>query len=72
MKKYIIYAPTFYSLEVTCKEYEIPINEIIWYKGGKLPNNIKGLYKWIKNGEIKCIGESKEYILQMYERGKFE
>lgn len=72
MKKYIIFASTFYYLNVACKEYEIPIREVIWYKGGKLPNTIRGRYKWIKNGEIKCIGVSKEYILQMYMQGKFE
>ena len=72
MKKYIILASAFYDLEIFCKEQEIPIREVILYKGGKLPNTIRGNYKWIKNGEIKCIGVSKEYILQMYEQGKFE
>lgn len=60
MKKYIIYATTRYLLEIACKEYERPLNEVIQYKGGKLPNTIRGNYKWIKNGEIKCIGVSKE------------
>lgn len=72
MKKYIILAPTFRELEMVCKELKISIREVILYKGGKLPNTIRGNYKWIKNGEIKCIGVSKEYILQMYEQGKFE
>lgn len=72
MKKYIILASTFNVLNMICKEYEIPIRAVIWYRGGKLPNTIRGNYKWIKNGEIKCIGVSKEYILQMYEQGNFE
>ena len=72
MKKYIILAPTFRALEIVCKALKIPIKEVILYKGGKLPNTIRGNYKWIKNGEIKCIGVGKEYILQMYERGEFE
>lgn len=72
MKKYIILASTFNALNMICKEYEIPLNEVIQYKGGKLPNTIRGNYKYIKNGEIKCIGVSKEYILQMYEQGNFE
>lgn len=45
MKKYIIYATTRYLLEIACKEYEIPLNEVIQYKGGKLPNTIRGNYK---------------------------
>lgn len=72
MKKYIILAPTFRVLEIICKEYEIPIKTVILYSGGKLPNTIRGRYKQIKNGEITCIGVSKEYILQMYEQGNFE
>lgn len=72
MKKYIILASTFQVLKMICEEYEIPIRAVIWYKGGKLPNTIRGRYKHIKNGEIKCLGVSKEYILQKYERGEFE
>lgn len=72
MKKYIILASNFHNLEIFCKEQEIPIREVILYKGDKLPNTIRGRYKQIKNGEIKCIGVSKECILQMYEQGNFE
>lgn len=72
MKKYIILAYSFNDLELFCKEQEIPIREVILYRGGKLPNTIRGRYKQIKNGEIKCIGASKEYILQMYEQENFE
>lgn len=72
MKKYIILASNFHDLEIFCKEQEIPIREVILYNGDKLPNTIRGNYKWIKNGEIKCIGVSNEYILQKYERGEFE
>lgn len=72
MKKYIILALNFPVLEKICKAYEIPRRAVIWYKGGKLPNTIRGNYKRIKNGEIKCIGVCKEYILQMYEQGEFE
>lgn len=70
MKKYIIFATSYYDFYEVCKKNNIPRNQAIQMTH-RNTNNVRGYYSRVKNDEIKCIGISKEEYLRMYEQGYF-
>lgn len=71
MKKYIVFATSYYDFCVECKKNNIPKNQAIQMEHYGITDKVRGYYSRVKNDEIKCIGITKEEYLEMYEQGFF-